>query len=303
MRAPGRFSARYRTGFSTDKTGDQMSTLKLRRRRSTLVAGLATLAMVMGAAAVPAQAVEKAKYIALGDSYAAGQGSGPYLDDCYRSENTYAELAAEAKDIKLVRNAACSGRTTQEVVATQLRQLNKSTGLVTVTAGGNNLRVGDLFRYCGAALYAPSPSPSAIAACDAATAFATAEIIEGRLFADVASMIHSVKAAAPNAKIAVTGYPYLYDPDGPFPADPVSVLFLQRATFLVDGLNRSITEAAEHSGAEYVDVTEGFAGHGINSADPWIHLDPKDPGSADNFHPNTAGYKAYYAALQDAGVY
>ena len=93
-----------------------MGTLKLRRRRTALAAGLATLAMAVGLAAVPAQAVDKTKYIALGDSYAAGQGAGPYLDDCYRSENTYSELAADTKAIKLVTNAACSGKTTQDVV-------------------------------------------------------------------------------------------------------------------------------------------------------------------------------------------
>jgi lysophospholipase L1-like esterase len=274
-----------------------MSTLKLRRRRSTLAAGLATLAMVLGAA-VPAQAVEKTKYIALGDSYAAGQGAGPYLDDCYRSENTYAELAAEAKAVKLIRNAACSGKTTQEVANTQLRQLNKSTELVTITAGGNNLRVGDLFRYCGAALLAPAAAPL----CDAAIAFATAEIQSGRLAGDVASLIQRVRTAAPNAKIVVTGYPYLYDPVVPDPADPLS-LFIHRATFLVDGLNGSIITAAQGPRVEYVDVKAAFAGHGINSAIPWINLNLAAPTNADNFHPNAAGYKAYYAALKGAGAY
>ena len=97
------------------------------------MASLATLAMAVGLAAVPAQAVNKTKYVALGDSYAAGQGAGPYLADCYRSENTYSELAADEKAIKLVTNAACSGGTTQDVVSSQLKKLNKSTELVTIT--------------------------------------------------------------------------------------------------------------------------------------------------------------------------
>ena len=75
------------------------------------------MAMAVGLAAVPAQAVDKTKYVALGDSFAAGQGAGPYKNDtCYRSENTYSELAADTKAIKLIRNAACSGKTTQDVV-------------------------------------------------------------------------------------------------------------------------------------------------------------------------------------------
>ena len=86
--------------------------------------------------------MDKTKYIALGDSYAAGQGRVRTWIHCYRSENAYSELAAESKAIKLVTNAPCSGKTTQDVVKTQLRQLNKSTELVTITAGGNNLKFG-----------------------------------------------------------------------------------------------------------------------------------------------------------------
>ena len=51
----------------------------------------------------------------------------------------------------------------------------------------------------------------------------------GQLAGDVISMIQSVKAAAPNARIVVTGYPYLYDPVTPNPADPMS-LFIYQAT-------------------------------------------------------------------------
>lgn len=280
------------------KMGEHMSTLKLRSRRLTLAAGLATVAMTMGLAAVPAEAVEKTKYIALGDSYAAGQGAGPYLDDCYRSENTYSELAAEAKAIKLVRNAACSGKTTQEVVKTQLRQLNKSTELVTITAGGNNLHVDDLFKYCGAAIFDANATPL----CDAATTFATGEIASGKLAGDVASLIQSVRAAAPNAKIVVTGYPYLYDPVAPAPNDPFAP-FIDKATLLVNNLNGSIAAAAQDPRVQYVDVRDAFLGHGINSADPWINLNLADLTSPDNFHPNAEGYAAYFAKLSAAGAY
>lgn len=279
-----------------------MGTLKLRRRRTALAAGLATLAMAAGLAAVPAQAVDKTKYVALGDSYAAGQGAGPYLDDCYRSENTYSELAADAKAIKLVTNAACSGKTTQEVVSTQLGRLNKSTELVTITAGGNNLGFGAIITACGAVMV--SPTVEAAAACDKASADAAAMLGSGQLAAEVGSMIQSVQAAAPNAEIVVTGYPYLYDPVPLNTADPMSV-FIYQASQLADGLNANIAGAAMATGAEYVDVRAAFAGHGINSAtnDPWINLNLADLGSADNFHPNDEGYEAYYASMSAAGAY
>ena len=279
-----------------------MGTLKLRRRRTALGAGLATLAMAAGLAAVPAQAVDKTKYIALGDSYAAGQGAGPYLDACYRSENTYSELAADTKAIKLVTNAACSGKTTQDVVSAQLGRLNKSTELVTITAGGNNLGFGAIITACGAVMV--NPTVAAAAACDKASADAAVMIGSGQLAAEVASMIQSVKAAAPNAEIVVTGYPYLYDPVPLNTADPMSV-FINKAAQLADGLNGSIYTAAKATGAKYVDVTVAFAGHGINSEtkDPWINLDYANLGSPDNFHPNAEGYEAYYRSMSAAKVY
>ena len=275
-----------------------MGTLKLRRRQTALAAGLATLAVAVGLAAVPAQAVDKTKYIALGDSYAAGLGAGPYLDDCYRSENTYSELAAHKKSIKLVANAACSGKTTQDVVNTQLRQLNKGTELVTITAGGNNLRFAEILASCGAAMVNPAAGPL----CDAASAYAEGQISSHKLAGDVTAMIQRVKAAAPNAKVVVTGYPYLYDPVAPGQADPMS-LFIYKATLLADGLNGSIAAAARATGAEFVDVRAAFAGHGVNSAAPWINLDRSALASPENFHPNVKGYEAYFASLSRAKAY
>ena len=54
-------------------------------------------------------------------------------------------------------------------------------------------------------------------------------------------------------------------------------LFIYKATLLADGLNGSIAAAAWATGAEYVDVRAAFAGHGINSAAPWINLDRCGP--------------------------
>jgi lysophospholipase L1-like esterase len=274
-----------------------MGTLKLRRRRSALAAGLATIAMAVGLAAVPAQAVDKTKYVALGDSFAAGQGAGPYKNDtCYRSENTYSELAADTKAIKLIKNAACSGDTTQDVVDSQLRQLNTTTELVTITAGGNNLGFGDIVASCGAAM----SNPAFAGACADASATATAKIDSGQLAGEVAAMIQSVKAAAPNAKIAVTGYPYLFDPIPAGLTDPLSQ-FIYQATDLADGLNGSIALAAWETKVQFVEVWPAFAGHGILSTDgPWIN---GATGNADGFHPNAQGYLAYYTALSDAEVY
>jgi lysophospholipase L1-like esterase len=277
-----------------------MGNTAVRRRHSGFAAGLATLAMMSGLALAPAQAVDKTKYIALGDSYAAGQGAGPYLDSCYRSDNTYSELADEAKAINLVVNEAGSGATTQIVVASQLDELNKSTDLVTITAGGNNIGFGNIVTYCGALAFGDT---RAAEACAAATAYAEAQL-SGPLYDDLVAMIKAVQDAAPNADVVVTGYPYLFDPIPPGATDALS-LFIYQATDLADTLNATIEAAALATKTEYVDVADDFAGHGVNSAtgDPWINLDLTKPLSPENFHPNAEGYEAYFTAIYSEGFY
>ncbi|XTR53241.1 hypothetical protein ACOM2C_09385 [Pseudarthrobacter sp. So.54] len=94
--------------------------------------------------------------------------------------------------------------------------------------------------------------------CDKASADAAAQLASGQLAGAVAAMVKSVKAAAPNAKVVLTGYPYLYNPGTLDPADPMSV-FIDKATLLADGLNGSIAGAAAATGATYVDVRTAFA--------------------------------------------
>lgn len=269
-----------------------------RRRIPAIAAGLATLAMTLSLAA-PAQARTFQDYVALGDSYAAGIGGGEYLiEDCLRSANAYPELADDLKTVRDVTNVACGGATTQLVVETQLGQLDKTTDLVTITAGGNNLGFGAIVTSCGALAFGDT---SAAAACEAALAYAEFQL-NGPLEDDLVEMIRAVQAAAPKAEIVVTGYPYLFDPIPPGATDPLS-RFIYQATDLADRLNATISDAAEATGVEYVDVADQFAGHGINSItlDPWIILGSSF--TEENFHPNEEGYEAYFAALQSEGVY
>ena len=269
-----------------------------RRRHSAFAAGLATLAMTLSFAA-PAQARTVQDYVALGDSYAAGIGGGAYvMEDCVRSGNAYSELADNLKSVRDVTNVACGGKTTQQVVSEQLALLDKKTDLVTITAGGNNLDFGTLAALCGTALENPTAAP----ACFAAIAAARAEIASGVLYKDLDEMIDAVREAAPKADIVLTGYPYLFDPIPLDPTNPTSV-FIHQANLLVSELNATIEAAALANGAEYVDVTDEFAGHGAFAPDPWINLDLANLGSFENLHPNAKGYEAYFAALYSESVY
>ncbi|WP_181364999.1 SGNH/GDSL hydrolase family protein [Arthrobacter sp. HMWF013] len=254
--------------------------------------------------AAPAQAIDKYDYyVALGDSYAAGVGAGAYVDStCGRSANAYSELADDLKSVKVTTNVACGGATTEIVVNSQLGVLDWKTDLVTITAGGNNLDFGTLAAACATALVGYPASPE----CTAAATNAIIEGENGQLAGEVGNMILSVHAAAPNARIVVTGYPYILEPLPASQTDPTS--FNAVATRLINGLNGSIelaaTTAAGTFGVDvtFVGVTEAFAGHGALTQDPWINLDFTDPGSF--LHPNAAGYRdGYLAALTAAGAY
>lgn len=246
----------------------------------------------IGGVGLPATAAPVApvkKYVALGDSFAAGRGGGAYLneeDGCFQSRNGYPALLDAVKGTNLVRNASCSGATTEDVRNSQVSALNRGTTLVTLTVGGNDLGVADVAATC-------TTRPLE---CSAAVAAARDKL--GPLAGHLATTYADVAAAAPNARILVTGYPYLFetsliDPGGQFSS-------VNLGTDDLNGTIRAAVSGARANGAniEYVDVTEVFAGHGIAGvpgAGLWINVT-----RADAFHPNAAGYLGYVSALRGA---
>ena len=105
----------------------------------------------------------------------------------------------------------------------------------------------------------------------------------------------ALRGAAPDAKIAVLGYPRLFDPAVGIPGiDPAILVALNGAT---DALNATIAGAVSDAnvGAVFIDVTSRFTGHAANSADPWLFYNG-DFTDARTFHPNPAGHSKGYAA-------
>ncbi|MBO0769122.1 MAG: lipase, partial [Solirubrobacterales bacterium] len=101
---------------------------------------LLALACTCALLALPAAASAATGYVALGDSYSSGVGTRDYYSDsgsCDRSPKAYGPLVAAAKGYSL-NFQACSGAKTTDVNSNQLGALNSSTGLVTITIGGND---------------------------------------------------------------------------------------------------------------------------------------------------------------------
>jgi len=258
---------------------------------SCLATAVVALVGFVTLGALPAAgAASVVEYVALGDSYAAGWGAPPAdpEDPCQRSAQGYPTLLDDAqKRIELEVNAACKGAKTADVINTQLSALNSDTRLVTLTVGGNDLNVADVAATC------TTPGVTA-AQCitDIQNAVTPAKL--QALDDALTDLYAKVAARAPDARIVVTGYPYLADPA---PGSPI-ITALNAAT---DQLNATIKQAVTVTqnadvNIRYVDVTAEFAGHGIFSPNPFIN----PPGTEAAFHPNALGYSVYATAIADA---
>jgi lysophospholipase L1-like esterase len=177
---------------------------KGRVRASIVAALIALVAIPAGIAGPVAAAPDSAsspvdKYVALGDSVAAGQGGGDYVDAWLRSPAGYPALLDAQPKVSLLRNAACTGATITDVTANQLGQVNRGTTLVTVTVGANGV---DLQR-----LYAACASGQTPVECGAALNDAATYLNSGQVPAQLGALIAGIDDRSPRATIVVTGYP------------------------------------------------------------------------------------------------
>jgi len=234
-------------------------------------------------------------YVALGDSYSAGVGTGVYdpaSGDCSRSPLSYPPLWASEHHPASFQFVACSGATTGDVRGRQVAALDPGTDLVTITIGGNDAGFGSVLRTCTV-----GPSDSAcVAAVDTAEEFARTEL-PGRL----AQTFSAIRNAAPRAHVVVLGYPRLFELT-PGCSDPLAPN-LTRRTKLDEGadvLNSVIYKTVvQQPGFGFVDVRDRFAGHSVCSADPWIN-GPSVPSFVGPYHPNQQGYRDGYLTALDA---
>ncbi|MFB9747494.1 SGNH/GDSL hydrolase family protein [Leifsonia shinshuensis] len=223
----------------------------------------------------------RTRYVALGDSFAAGMGGGDETGKCRSSPYSYPSDFTRASGVDLVVNAACAGATTSDLLKHQLIALDDRTDLVTLSIGGNDLGVAAIAAECSAG--------KAVACRNGvSSALSLLNVLPERL----ASVYAAVHTAAPNARIVVTGYAVFfdnYDPKSPtFGTDTA----INAATL---GLNQTISDVVASQRAQGVPMTYvgvDFAGHGIGSKKPWLNV--SGPFA---FHPTAAGYAQYANAL------
>jgi len=215
---------------------------------------------------------EVVRYLALGDSYTAGQGLPPFdtsTAGCHRSLAAFPALV-RVGDVTETASRACSGATTADVlereqhpgVGLQIDAVTPETELVTITIGGNDLGFATVMNDC---VFGRLPCSRLDGRVERA--------LDG-LGPRLERVYRDVRWRAPDARVVVVGYPHLIaDPDGvdvdscPSVVGPFSggaritadeVRWLREKG---DELGEAVRVAATGAGASYVDTAAAFAGH------------------------------------------
>nr|MDT0660269.1 SGNH/GDSL hydrolase family protein [Micromonospora sp. DSM 115978] len=233
-------------------------------------------------------------YVALGDSYSSGVGAPPYMDtDCRRSKQSYPVLFEQASGFYSFDFVACSGATTQDVLAKQVPAVLPGTQVVTITVGGDNLGFTAKLETC---IF--DSEESCRKAVDEATAYA-----KEKLPALLKQVYGQVIAQAGRIRLLVLGYPQLFSTVPEFCAE--SLMGRERREWIngvAQVLNKVIQDATVGL-ATFVPVDDLFEGHRVCDSDPWIH---GLGGLTEAFHPTATGYRRGYLralvpAVEEAG--
>ena len=250
--------------------------------RFALPMALALLAL----AAAPALA-DGAGYVALGDSYSSGVGTRTYYPEdgsCHRSPKAYPVLVAVRLGVSLG-FTACSGATSGDVLSEQLWPLSRSTGYVSVSIGGNDAG----FKRVLAACAAPWPF-------DCASEITRAQsYIRDELPAQLENVFAAIRSRAPGARVAVAGYPRLFNGRDCGAATFFSPAEETRLNRAADLLATTESSVANRFGFRFVDPRAAFAGHA--ACDPIEWVNGLSSPVTESFHPNLSGQADGYAPL------
>jgi lysophospholipase L1-like esterase len=235
---------------------------------------------------VPASAAG-ADYVALGDSYSSGVGTGgPYSGGgCQRSSSAYPQLWANTHAPSSFAFAACSGAKTADVLSGQVGSLSASTTLVTISIGGNDAGFTDVITTC--TLGSDSTCVNRV---NQAKTFATSE-----LPARLDNVYSTIKQRSPAARVIVLGYPRFYKVPG---SCGVGLSDTKRSAINsgADTLASVTSARAAAAGFTFVDIRTNWTNHEICSGDVWLNSLTWPVG--ESYHPTKNGQsKGYLPAL------
>jgi lysophospholipase L1-like esterase len=246
------------------------------------IAPLVCAAAVFGGAATASAAD---RYVALGDSYSSGTGTGSYgLDSgCQRGRSAYPYLASVARPSTDLVFVACSGATTDDVMANQISSVTAATRLVSITIGGNDAGFTSVVSSC------------VTIGCAGAITTAT-NYIRSTLPGKLDTVYAAIQSGAPSARVAVLGYPRLFSSSSCAGTTGIDATERTQLNTLADLADTTIATEAARYGFSYVSAISSFNGHAICSGTAWLNgLNIFSIG--ESFHPNANGHRSGYLPL------
>jgi lysophospholipase L1-like esterase len=247
---------------------------------------------------------------ALGSSFAAGPGIDPVADPvAMRSERNYAHQLAELLGAHLV-DLTVSGATTANIVDTpqpmsegvvyppQIDGLPADADVVTITAGGNDLRFAPAMLYVAWSNVEPgSPMVPLLESMVPDGIPSPTESVVDHATRGLVRVIEEARAKAVHARILLVDYLRVLDfsssPATPFSEDEAGQLIV-----IQNAVEEIFRDAAARTGADLVLASSLSAGHALGSQDPWVQpFRPTLEETAGSFHPNEAGMSAIASEL------
>jgi len=257
--------------------------MRLLRRFAPIPGGMILAIFAVGP--MPAAAATPDQYVALGDSYSAGNGAASANLSILCGRNTYAYpyRVAAARPNTALRFVACQGAVTTDVTNSQVTALSSTTKYVTITIGGNDIGFANLVISC------------TLTNCASAIASANARIAN-ELPAKLDATYAAIRSHAPNAQVVVLGYPRPFANRTCSAAPGATLAEESGLNGLVDNLDAVIQARAAAAGFTYADPNSYWSGHDVCAATPYTNgyvvLIPTD-----SYHPSRAGYANGYTPL------
>ena len=174
----------------------------------------------------------KRGYVAMGDSFSSGEGTGVYVpgtdtadNRCHRSPLAYPSLLSDdSRRLRPLSFVACSGAATRDLYATnaanpsegpQLDALKRRTRAVSLTVGGNDVVFVDVARACvqlgvntGFGCSTRSDLNAVVNA--RLAALAGASVPGTGAITPISKVLADIHRASPRAEIYLGGYPELF---------------------------------------------------------------------------------------------
>jgi GDSL-like Lipase/Acylhydrolase family len=258
-------------------------------------------------------------YVALGDSYTSGPaipsqlgpGTTPTAPSaCLRSSENYPSIVARALGLQ-VDDVSCGGATTDDLVQSQgpgipaqLDALRRSTALVSVGIGGNDLGFSTIATNCVA--YTPWGPTRMGWSCEAHYGAAGVDPLAAgalEVGGKVTRVLEQIRQRAPGARIFVVGYPDIVPPSGSgcWPSLPYTAADIAFLRGVESELNSALAGAAAVAGDLFVDMATPSASHTVCTSDDtrWVEPIVPSPG-AYPLHPGATGMAGMAGVLERA---